>query len=204
MKQHCVIISGGRFSELTGIGAADFVIACDRGVEYAARGGVRPDLLVGDFDSYHGVLPEGVPVLDLPVEKDDTDTMAAIRWAVGEGYRAFTICCALGGRLDHLLGNLQAAVFAVEHGARVHITDSENELYLFSKGSLVLPPRSGWSLSVLAMTDVCGDVSIRGAKYPLSHVRVTNSFPIGISNEWQGDVEITAGEGVLLVISSKM
>ena len=68
MKQHCAIISGGRFSELSGFEAADFVIACDKGVEYAARGGVLPDLLVGDFDSYHGALPEGVPVLELPVE----------------------------------------------------------------------------------------------------------------------------------------
>ena len=80
MKQHCAIISGGRFSELNGIEAADFVIACDKGVEYAARGGVLPDLLVGDFDSYHGALPEGVPVHELTVEKHDTDTMAPIRW----------------------------------------------------------------------------------------------------------------------------
>lgn len=204
MKQHCAIISGGRFSELNGIEAADFVIACDKGVEYAAHGGVLPDLLVGDFDSYHGALPEGVPVLELPVEKDDTDTMAAIRWAVGEGYSEITMYCALGGRLDHLLGNLQAAVFAVGHGARVHIPDRENELFLFSKDTLVLPPRNGWSLSVLAMTDVCEDVSICGAKYPLSHMRLTNRFPIGISNEWQENVKITAGAGVLLVISSKM
>lgn len=204
MKRNCAIISGGRFSELTGIETADFIIACDKGVEYAARGGIRPDLLVGDFDSYHGALPEGVPVLDLPVEKDDTDTMAAVRWAVGQGYDEFTIYCALGGRLDHLLGNIQTAVFAVEHGARVHIADSANDLFLFSNGSLALPPRSGWSLSVLAMTDVCDEVSIRGAKYPLSHVQVTNSFPIGISNEWQGNVEITVGHGVLMVISSKM
>ena len=97
MKQHCAIISGGRFSELNGIEAADFVIACDKGVEYAAHGGVLPDLLVGDFDSYHGALPEGVPVLELPVEKDDTDTMAAIRWAVGEGYSEITTAHWAGG-----------------------------------------------------------------------------------------------------------
>ena len=42
------------------------VIACDRGYEYAARCGIKPDLLLGDFDSYTGALPAGVEVLRLP------------------------------------------------------------------------------------------------------------------------------------------
>ena len=82
MKQLCAIISGGQEDTLCGIEAADFIIACDRGYVYARNAGIRPDLLVGDFDSYRGALPADVPVLDLPVEKDDTDTMAAVRWAV--------------------------------------------------------------------------------------------------------------------------
>ena len=87
MKQLCAIISGGQEDTLCGIEAADFIIACDRGYFYARNTGIRPYLLVGDFDSYRGALPADVPVLDLPVEKDDTDTMAAVRWAAG-----WTIC----------------------------------------------------------------------------------------------------------------
>ena len=69
----CAIVSGGSFSPLDGIGRADFVIACDKGCEYTAACGIKPDLLVGDFDSYTGEKPEDVPVLGLPCEKDDTD-----------------------------------------------------------------------------------------------------------------------------------
>ena len=79
MSGLCAIISGGDFSPLDGIDEADFVIACDRGFEYAQRGGIKPNLLLGDFDSYSGALPEDTEILLLPVEKDDTDTMSAIR-----------------------------------------------------------------------------------------------------------------------------
>ena len=86
MKKLCAIISGGQSDDLAGIRDADFIIACDRGYAYAKEAGIRPDLLVGDFDSYKGERDKRVPVLDLPVEKDDTDTMAAVRWAVSEGF----------------------------------------------------------------------------------------------------------------------
>ena len=52
MKQFCAIISGGQEDTLCGIEAADFIIACDRGYVYARNACIRPDLLVGDFDSY--------------------------------------------------------------------------------------------------------------------------------------------------------
>ena len=152
MKKLCAIISGGRRAPLDGIENADRIIACDKGYQYAEEAGVRPQLLVGDFDSYTGSLPADIPILDLPVEKDDTDTMAAIRYAVQEDYSEIVLYCALGGRLDHLLGNVQSAVFAVERGCRVHIIDTDNLLYFFTDGALTLPPRGGWSLSLLSLT----------------------------------------------------
>ena len=152
MKKLCAIISGGRRAPLDGIENADWIIACDKGYQYAEEAGVRPQLLVGDFDSYTGSLPADIPILDLPVEKDDTDTMAAIRYAVQEGYSEIFLYCALGGRLDHLLGNVQSAVFAVERGCRVRIIDTDSLLYFFTDGALTLPPRAGWSLSLLSLT----------------------------------------------------
>lgn len=204
MKKLCAIISGGRRAPLDGIENADRIIACDKGYQYAEEAGVRPQLLVGDFDSYTGALPADIPILDLPVEKDDTDTMAAIRYAVQEGYSEIVLYCALGGRLDHLLGNVQSAVFAVERGCRVHIIDTDNLLYFFTDGALTLPPRAGWSLSLLSLTDRCENVSVTGVKYPLRDATLTNEFPIGVSNEWRGEAQISVGCGVLLVVMSKM
>ncbi len=200
----CAIVSGGSFSPLDGIGRADFVIACDKGCEYTAACGVKPDLLVGDFDSYTGEKPEGVPVLGLPCEKDDTDTMAAVRYAVGEGFDEILLYCALGGRLDHLIGNIQAGAFAAKNGVRFTIVDSRNLIYIIGGGSVAPEMREGFSLSVLALSDVCEGVTIRGAKYGLENATITNTFPIGVSNERRGDVTVSLKNGILMVILSEM
>lgn len=58
----------------------DYVVCADGGLRLAKRLGVRPQLIVGDFDSGKDPascpdpLFEGVPVLRVPSEKDDTDT----------------------------------------------------------------------------------------------------------------------------------
>ena len=111
MEKLCLIVSGGAFAPLPeDLRAPDFVIACDRGWQYAARLGVTPDLIVGDFDS--AAAPRaGAPVERLPTRKDDTDTMYAARRATELGYRNVAVCCAFGGRLDHTLANIQTAAW---------------------------------------------------------------------------------------------
>lgn len=203
MKQLCAIISGGQEDILTGIGAADFIIACDKGYAYAKNAGLRPDLLVGDFDSYVGPVPQDIPTLDLPVEKDDTDTMAAVRWAVNEGFSSIRLYCALGGRLDHLLGNIQALSFACAHGVQAELWGGSSRLRLVSNGAAEIPPLPGYSLSVLALTDEVKNVCITGVKYPLHGKTITNTFPVGVSNEWEGTAKISCGEGILLIVHAK-
>ena len=58
MKKTWAIVAGGKFSPLRDIEKCEYIIACDLGYEYLHREGLRPDLLVGDFDSYTGPLPE--------------------------------------------------------------------------------------------------------------------------------------------------
>ena len=120
--------------------------------------------------------------------------------------RAVELFCALGGRLDHLYANLQAAAFAVANGGcRVTIHDSETMLYFLTEGSITLPRREGWSLSVFAVSDTCEDVCITGGKYALDHAVVTNTFPIGMSNQWAAEeAKISVGKGILMVMSARM
>lgn len=205
MSRRILVISGGEFSPLESASGYDFVLACDRGCDYALRCGIKPDLVLGDFDSMSGGLPEGVTVERFVAEKDDTDTMLAVRYAVEHGYDSIDIRCALGGRLDHALANIQSAVYAASHGLEVSIADERNYLMTMLPGTLRLPRREGWSLSVFAAKDICTGVYIEGCKYPLNDATLTNHFPLGVSNAWKApEAEIRLGEGLLLIIMSRL
>lgn len=204
MEKVCAIISGGACSPLCGIEEADFVIACDKGLCYAQKEGITPGLVVGDFDSFTGDLPRGIPVLKLPCEKDETDTMAAVDYAIDKGFEKILLFCALGARLDHLLGNLQTASYAAERGITVKISDADNEIFVFTEKKLVFPKKEGFSISVISLTDRCETVSLSGGKYELKNAVLTNSSTLGISNEWESDITISVRSGVLAVVMSRL
>ena len=93
----CYIVGAGTFYE-EGFAPelGDFVIAADGGYQILLERGVTMDLVVGDFDSI-GFRPDHPNVVDLPVEKDDTDMMAAIRLGRERGFRSFCLYGGTGG-----------------------------------------------------------------------------------------------------------
>ncbi len=205
MSKSCLIISGGEYAPFEKPAEGCLVVACDRGYEHARRAGIRPDLLVGDFDSCAAAVEEGVEILRFPPEKDDTDTLLALRIALARGCRELTLVCALGGRLDHTLANLQALVFAAEQGCAARICSPDTEILTLREGSLRLPRREGFSLSVFAADGVCRGVYIRGAKYPLEDAELRPGLPLGVSNEWAApEAEISVREGTLLIVEARI
>lgn len=206
MKQNrCVVISGGDFSPVPGISPDDFIIACDRGYVYCECLGLRPDLIISDFDSYTGPVDSEIPLNRFVSEKDDTDTMLAVRYAVEHGFHELLLCCALGGRLDHLIANLQSLVYAQKHGLPAILLSEDTEIRTLADGTLCVPRREDWSLSVFALDGPCRGVCITGAKYPLANAELLPSFPLGVSNTWAGEeAVISVEEGILVIVLSKI
>jgi len=205
MSVRCVIISGGEYSPIIDVNSDDYVIACDKGYEYAVQSGIVPDLVVGDFDSYSGDVATDIPIDRYISEKDDTDTMIAIRYAVEQGFEELAIFCASGGRLDHMVANLQSLKFAAGFGLDVWMHDDHTDIYAFANRTKRFEKREDYSVSVFALSDECKGVGIHGTKYVLDNAFVTNSFPIGVSNEWKDDyAEIGVENGVLMVVLSKL
>lgn len=205
------IIAGGKKSPLKNISDADFVIACDKGLNYALEEKIEPDLFVGDGDSFSGNLPKNVENVKLPKEKDDTDLMAAVKIALEKFVpEKLLFYCACGGRLDHFLGNLQAATFAAKRGVKVEIIDLYDHFFVFFGGENeaneeAFLKRDGYSFSVLSLTDKCEGVCISGAKYEIENATIYNDFPIGVSNEWINDeIRVSLLRGVLCVCICKM
>ena len=205
MKKRCFIVSGGDFSQAPRPLPGDFVIACDRGYTYCELLGRVPDLMISDFDSYDGPVDTAVPLAEFPPEKDDTDTMLAIRWALENHFDEIRMYCALGGRLDHTYANMQSLVFARKHGIQAGIYSPDEIILAVQNEKISLPRREGWSLSVFAADTACSGVTLRGTKYLLENAELIPSFPLGVSNQWTApEAEISVQEGVLLVIQSKM
>ena len=85
----CVIFCAGEFDGLlTSIAADDRIIAADGGLQHVQKLGLQPDVILGDFDSL-GYVPEDARCF--PVEKDDTDSMLAVRHGLEAGYRHFLL-----------------------------------------------------------------------------------------------------------------
>ena len=205
MEKYCVIISGGEETAVSLPAADAFVIACDKGYEYARRQNISVDLIVGDFDSAERPCKESAELLVYPSEKDDTDTMIAVRRALNDGFTDIRIFCALGGRADHSLANMQSAAFAAKNGARVTLCGRECTMYFINNTSLSLPRIQKHSLSVFAFSDTCSGVTLKGTKYTLSDADICNTFPIGVSNEWVKDTaHVSVKDGVLAVAVCRM
>lgn len=204
MKKIYAIITGGEPSDLRNIDEACVVIACDKGYCYALERGVEPDEIVGDFDSCDAPRNTGAAVVVLPKEKDDTDTVYAVKSVLSRSPDEIYMYCAEGGRPDHFIGNLQAAAMAAKQGVVVRIFGNYADYAIFSSGTELFPKNDYFALSVISLSDECRGVCIKGVKYPLCGATLTNSFPIGISNEWEKDVaEVSLESGIIAVIRSK-
>lgn len=198
----CFIFAAGSFFALVERPApGDLVIAADAGYQNCLAAGLTPDIIVGDFDSMPA--PTGAQVVTLPVEKDDTDSLHAMRMGLARGYRDFVLYGGTGGsRADHTIANLQCLLFLVSHGARGRMYGDRVVYRVIHNESLSFPASCRGTLSLFCLDGQAKGVSLRGLKYPLDRYTVTSDFPIGVSNSFTGtEAEIQVEDGTLLIIS---
>ena len=89
-------------------------------------------------------------------------------------------------------------------GANVTILDEREEITFLTGGTLRLPRRKGWGLSVFSLTDRCTGVCLRGVKYRLEDAVLTNRVPLGVSNEFAApEAEISLTQGILMIAQTK-
>lgn len=184
----------------------DMVIAADRGWQNAIAHGVKPDYIVGDFDS--SPMPENLDadITVLPVVKDDTDTHHVARFIIENGYTDVLMLGMLGGkRMEHTFANIQTMLWLSKNRVNATAVDKYSQVMVITDGTVRLPDMGDKFFSLFTLGDKREGVSIKGAKYSLDNYTMTNDFPIGVSNEFIGeDVEITVAHGeVLLVITKK-
>ena len=179
----------------------DLIIAADAGYKNCLSAGLVPDLLIGDFDSME--LPETmVPVCRLPVEKDDTDTQAAVKAALDQGCKTIYIYGGTGGkRLDHTLANLQTIFYIRRQGARGYLYGDDFLWTVIENESLELKREVDWGLvSVFPLGEQAEGVTEEGLQYRLENGLLRADTPLGVSNHFDAPTaRISVKKGVLAI-----
>lgn len=197
----CYITGGGiHYGPLFTPTGKDLVIAADAGLRYLKDYGIRTDYIIGDFDSLD-YIPQSPNVIRLNPEKDMTDMSAAVDIGIEKGYRLFHLYGGTGGRIDHTIANLQLLASLAEQGMRGFLFGQDAVITAIHNTSLAFRAVPSGYVSVFSHTERSSGVCLKGLKYALTNAVLTNTFPLGVSNEFTGTTSsITVGNGTLLVV----
>ena len=200
----CVIIGGAEIADYARIRSFldrnDFYICCDSGLKHAERLRIRPTLIVGDFDSWEKPETDAETIV-LPKEKDDTDTVYAVREALRRGYKDFLLIGMIGQRFDHTFGNISLLLYLDSVGCTARIVDDYSEMEIVSEKTAEIDNTYAF-FSLLNISGEASDITICGAKYPLKDAEIRSEYQYGISNEVipGGKAMVSVGKGRLLLV----
>ena len=183
--KRCVIVGGadiGNYGYIHGqLRGDDYMVFCDSGLKHLPHLRREPDLIVGDFDSHENPRLDAETIV-LPREKDDTDTVYAVKECLERGFEEFLLIGVVGARLDHTLGNLSILLYLDARKKKGSIIDDYSEMEIVSSRPVTVSGRYSF-FSLLNITGLARGITITGAKYPLSGGEITGEYPYGISNE---------------------
>ena len=204
MMGRCVIVGGADINNYEFIReklcADDFVIFCDSGLKHLEQLQAEPSLIVGDFDSHENPHLD-VETIVLPCEKDDTDTVYAVKEAINRGFNDFLLIGVVGARLDHTLANVSILLHLDSLGKKGCIIDDYSEMEIVSDKPVFIQDDCSF-FSLLNISGCAKDITITGAKYPLTGAEISCEYQYGVSNEvLPGEVAtVSVTNGKLLLI----
>lgn len=216
MSRRTVIVSGGMLEEefvlpILQSEDTEFIIGVDKGLVFLHDYGIKPDYIVGDFDSVPRKLVNyyreevDVPIREFNPVKDASDTEIALRLCLDLRRKEIWILGGTGSRIDHLWANVQCLQIALASGADARILDSHNRIRLLDE-SITLKKEEAFGpyFSLFPLELPVDDFSITGAKYPLKKHFLKPSDSLCVSNEFQEDeVEISFQYGKVILMETR-
>lgn len=202
--KRCVIVGGADINNYEYINSVlredDYLVFCDSGLKHKCKIKVSPSLIVGDFDS-HELIDTDVETIVLPCEKDDTDTVYAMKEGVKRGYDNFLLIGAVGARFDHSFVNISILLNLYKLGLKAELIDDYSVMSIV--GDVPVEITDDYSyFSLLNITGKANDVTIKNAKYTLDNAEIKSEYQYATSNEvLKGEVAtVSVKDGVLLLI----
>lgn len=210
---NCLIVAGGvkpkdeiikYYSE-----KCQLTIGVDKGCNYLFEAEVKPQYIVGDFDSSNSeiideIVKLGVIRYKYQCEKNFTDSEEAFELASSKGAKRIEFLGATGKRFDHTLGNLGLLLKALNLGIVAEIVDDRNKMFLINKNTIIQRDSEYKYVSFLAYNTRIEEFSIKGAKYNLDKYTLEIGDSRTVSNEFITDeICLEISNGNILVIYSK-
>ena len=182
------------FAEMHSEGAFDYIMAVDGGYSHLQEVGVRPDIVLGDFDSLKEE-PSGIRACRYPREKDDSDLQLAVTRLLSYSYDQVFAFGALGGRLDHLLANLRVLANVAARGLNVTIIGALETVHMLVGGHAWEREAgeidAGKTVSIMQIEGPVQGLFVRGLKWEGDDLNITEKPSLCLSN-------ITTGEPILI------
>jgi thiamine pyrophosphokinase len=174
-----------------------FLIAVDGGINHCHKLDIRPDLIVGDFDSADPTLLKsfsGIPEKRYPKDKDKTDLEITLELVDHAQVEEIAIFGALGGRTDHTLGNL---TLLSRYPGKVFLETDHERMFVVDRHAEIATWPGQW-ISLIPLNGPVRGIDTDQLKWELKNGTLDKQF-IGISNEALGNrVKISVQEGDLL------
>ena len=206
--KRCVIVGGADINNYDYIRgrlcADDYIVFCDSGLRHLEPLQVKPSLIVGDFDSHDNPHLD-VETIVLPCEKDDTDTVFAVKEAIKRGFDYFLLIGVVGARLDHTLGNVSILLYLDSIGKKGIVIDDYSEMEIVSNEPAYIEDSYAF-FSLLNVSGTAKGITIENAKYLLNNAEITCEYQYGVSNEVLPGktAKVSILEGKLLLIKDRV
>lgn len=204
-----VIVSGGEAPSKNLLKSIlkddDYLIGVDKGCNCLFEYNIKPDLILGDFDSANANVItqfklEGIKTLEYNCDKDYTDTDLGYIKAKEAGADEVIFLGVTGTRIDHMLANVGVLIKAFNEGINAEIIDDNNRIFLINKATK-FKGKVGETISFHALSEVVKNVCIKDARYELLNYDMTLLEPRAICNEFiDKDITISFDSGLLMVI----
>lgn len=177
---------------------ADLFIAADGGAITAQSMKLRPDVIIGDFDSFKPSENDADEILADP-DQETNDLEKALNYALKRYAHHVTVFGATGKRLDHTLKNLSVLKQFDNKFKSLIFRDIYADIFLVQSPYREQFPLKT-SISLFPLSGRVTGITTRGLRYPLNNEFLENGLRDGTSNESvKNVVEIVFEKGDLLM-----
>lgn len=188
----------------------DIIIAVDNGLKVLNEINVKPNHIVGDFDTVDEKIlnqyknDKSIEIHKYNPIKDNTDTDIAIKLAIELKSDKIIVIGGIGTRLDHVLANIHVLKHAIDSNIECKMLDDNNEIQLINKTMLLNKKELRKKyVSLIPLTEKVDNINLTGFKYELKNGCLEIGTSLGISNEIvkeQAKIEFISG--ILIMILS--